>query len=160
MARPARFTAVLVVAIIALLVVAGDRALALREQHQRQDDAAAAVAAARAEVTGLIGISDATSEEDLRELLDGATAEFRKELSSQAARLRAALSAGDVRAEGRVVSAGVSRMSGRTATVVVAATGTVRNRQTTKAEPRSYRLSVEVERTGGRWLVAGLEFVA
>ena len=42
----------------------------------------------------------------------------------------------------------------------VAARGTVRNKTSKKAQPRSYRLQVDLERVSGRWLVSGLEFVA
>jgi hypothetical protein len=42
----------------------------------------------------------------------------------------------------------------------VAATGTVSNARTAGPENRDYRVRVEMRKVGGRWLVAGLEFVA
>jgi hypothetical protein len=44
--------------------------------------------------------------------------------------------------------------------VIVAAAGTVENSGTNAAEPRNYRLRVDLQKDGDRWLVSGLEFVA
>ncbi|MCR1785134.1 nuclear transport factor 2 family protein [Nocardioides carbamazepini] len=154
-----RSGAVVLVA-VALLLVTGQRALAWQDERGRVASARDAVAAATAEVEGLIDISAATSADDMAALLDGATASFRSELESQADRLRQALTDNAVEASGDVVSAGVVKLDGDRATVVVAAVGTVRNKQTDAAEPRNYRLAVDLQRTKGAWLVSGLEFVA
>jgi hypothetical protein len=146
--------------VAALLVVAGERALAWRDHRDRVGDEKAAVAAARAEVEGLIDISGSTSEDDMARLLDGATADFRKELEAQAARLQKALADNAVQADGEAVSSGVVELDGDRATVIVAAVGTVTNKQTESPEPRNYRLRVEMVKTDDAWLVSGLEFVA
>lgn len=143
-----------------LLVVAGERAWAWNDHRQHVSDQSAAAAAASAEVERLIGVSSATSQEDLDELLDGATAGFRSELEAQADGLRKALTDNKVTATGDVVSAGVVKLHGGRATVIVAAAGTVKNTKTPKAEPRNYRLRVDLEQSGDRWLVSGLEFVS
>jgi Mce-associated membrane protein len=143
-----------------LLLVAGQRGLAWRDDRRLLDDEKEAASAARAEVLGLIGITEATSEQDLQQLLDGATAEFRTELEGQAVRLRKALSKNKVTATGDVVSTGVVKLEDGRATVIVAAAGTVENTQTAKAEPRNYRLRVDLQQDDDRWLVSGLEFVA
>ena len=144
----------------ALLVVVGERGVTWQEQRQRVSDAKAAASAATAEVRGLIGIGGSTSKADLDDLLDGATGQFRAELEAQAGQLRKALVANKVTATGDVVSAGVVDVEDGRATVIVAAAGTVRNSKTAEAEPRSYRLRVDLRSDGGRWLVSGLEFVA
>ena len=146
--------------VVALLVVAGERGLAWQEEREHLSDEKAAAAAASAEVLGLIEVSGATSEQDLKELLDGATAEFRTELEAQADRLRKALSKNKVTATGDVVSTGVVKLEDGRATVIVAAAGTVENKQTAQAEPRNYRLRVDLQQDDDRWLVSGLEFVA
>ncbi|UUW90716.1 hypothetical protein [Pimelobacter simplex] len=145
---------------VALLVFAGQRALAWQDERGRVDDIAAASAAATSEVEGLIDISGSTSEADMKKLLAGATAEFRKELEAQAERLTKALADNQVQASGDAVSTGVVKLAGDRATVIVAAAGTVQNKQTKTAEPRNYRLSVDLQKHDGDWLVAGLEFVA
>lgn len=160
LARTAWRSGLLALVVGVLLVVAGQRAWVWNDQRQRDADHSAVVAAATAEVEGLIGVSGATSDEDLEQLLDGATAGFRSELAAQADGLRKALLENKVTATGDVVSAGVVRLESRRATVIVAATGTVRNTATPEAQPRNYRLRVDLELTGKRWLVSGLEFVA
>lgn len=148
------------VLVLALLALAGWRGLAWQDARDRLSDEKAAAAAASAEVEGLIDISGATSDADMARLLDGATADFRSELEAQADRLQKALAANRVEASGEAVSAGVVELDGDKATVIVAATGTVRNKSTRAAEPRNYRLKVELVRSDGDWLVSGLEFVA
>ena len=145
---------------IGLIAFAGERALAWQDEHQRAGDEQDAAAAATAEVEGLIDVSGRTSEEDVAKLLDGATASFRSELEVQADRLRKALAASKVTATGRVLSAGVVTLEDGRATVIVAAAGTVKNKQTSGAEPRNYRLRVDLQQHDDRWLVSGLEFVA
>lgn len=145
---------------LALLAFAAQQLLSWRDERQRAEDASDATAAAAAEVAGLIGISSATSGTDIDALLDGATADFRSELAEQAQRLRKELVRHQVRATGSVVSAGVVELEDGKATVIVAATGTVRNKKAVEPEPRNYRLRVDLVETRGRWLVSGLEFVA
>ena len=153
-------TGLLALVVVALLAVAGQRGLSWQDERQRATDEKDAAAAATAEVEGLIEISGATSKKDLDKLLDGATAEFRAELEAQADRLRKALSKNKVTATGEVSSTGVVKLEDGRATVIVAAAGTVENDQTAEAEPRNYRLRVDLQQDDDRWLVSGLEFVA
>lgn len=146
--------------VLALLAFSGERALAWQDARDRAADEKAATAAATAEVEGLIDISGSTSADDMAQLLDGATADFRSELEAQADRLQKALADNEVEATGDAVSAGVVKLAGDRATVIVAAVGSVKNKQTADAEPRNYRLRVDLLRSDDRWLVSGLEFVA
>ena len=145
---------------VALLVFAGQRALAWQGDRTALSDGTAAAAAATAEVEGLIDISGSTSDADMKRLLNGATAAFRTELEAQAARLRKTLADNKVKATGEAVSTGVVKVTDDRATVIVAAAGTVKNKQTKAAEPRNYRLRVDLRKVKGDWLVSGLEFVA
>lgn len=144
----------------AMLAVGGERTIAWQDQHEQAADEKDAAAAAAAEVEGLIDISGSTSKEDLAKLLDGATANFRSELEAQADRLQRTLAENNVTATGEVVSTGLVKLEDGRATVIVAAVGTVENKQTSKAEPRNYRLRVDLQQDDDRWLVSGLEFVA
>ena len=150
----------LALVVVTLLAVASERGLAWQDERQRATDQKAAATAATAEVEGLIQVSGATSEQDLDKLLDGATADFRAELDAQADRLRKALSKNKVTATGEVISTGVVKLDDGRATVIVAAAGTVENTKTADAEPRNYRLRVDLKQVDDRWLVSGLEFVA
>jgi Mce-associated membrane protein len=146
--------------VIALLAFAGQRAMAWRDRRQQLDDEKEAAAAATVEVEGLIDISASTSKDTIDQLLAGATADFRDELEQRAASLRKALAKNTVTATGDVVSAGVVKLEDGRATVIVAAAGSVENRHAKDAQPRNYRLKVDLREDDDRWLVSGLEFVA
>lgn len=157
--------AVLVWALLGVLLVAAlgaavERGLAWREAEGREQARADVVEAAENEVVGLITISARTTGEDLEELIEGATATFRDDLRDQADRLRQEVVENEVEATGEVVSTGVVSLADETATVIVAARGTVDNRSARQPEPRSYRLEVELQKVEGSWLVSALRFVA
>lgn len=158
--RLTRQSVAVMVVVVALLAFSVERALAWQSERSLVADEKAAVAAAITEVEGLIDISSSTSDADMTRLLDGATAGFRSELEAQADRLREALTDNAVKATGEAVSTGVAKLAGDRATVIVAAVGTVANKKTKDAEPRNYRLQVDLQEVDGTWLVSGLEFVA
>ncbi|HWU22860.1 MAG TPA: hypothetical protein VN088_15095 [Nocardioides sp.] len=145
---------------VALLATAGWRGYAWWHLDRQQHDRSAAIVVASAEVTGLISINASTSQADIDTLLSRATADFRSQLGKQSERLRKALSSNKVSATGAVVSAGIASYGDGRATVIVAAAGTVKNKSTATAQPRNYRLQVSLQKTGGTWLVSGLELVS
>lgn len=146
--------------LVAALALAVERGLAWRDAERREQARADVVEAAGDEVVGLITISARTTDEDLEELIEGATATFRDDLREQADRLRQEVVENEVEATGEVVSAGVVSLEDEEATVIVAARGTVDNRSARQPEPRSYRLEVELQRVEDSWLVSALRFVA
>lgn len=148
------------IVVVLLLAFSAQRSLAWRNQDRVLGDGNAAAAAARAEVNGLVAINGSSSGPSIDRLLAGATAQFRTDLAAQAASLRKVLARNKVLATGEVVSTGVVTSANDRATVIVAAVGSVRNQRSRTAEPRNYRLKVELQKVGGQWLVSGLEFVA
>lgn len=148
------------VLLAAALGAAVERGLAWREAERREQARADVVEAAENEVVGLITISAKTTDEDLKKLIQGATATFRDDLRDQADRLRQEVVENEVEATGEVVSTGVVSLEDETATVIVAARGTVDNRSARRPEPRSYRLEVKLQEVEGSWLVSALRFVA
>lgn len=158
-ARATMPTVVVTLAVVALLGVNGERGLTWQEHRDQRAAAEAAAEVAAAQVEKLITVSGAAAEESVDSLLDGATGDFRAELEAQADRLRGALTDDKVATTGEVVSTGVVTAGEDRVTVLVAATGSVRNKHTDDPEPRNYRLSVDLEKVDDRWLVSGLEFV-
>jgi Mce-associated membrane protein len=152
--------AVLAVLIAAAIAVAVLQAREWRDAVAREQAREDVMAAAEEEVLGLITISARTTDEDLEALIAGATAGFRDDLRAQADRLREEVVDNEVVATGDVVSVGVSSLNDDNATVLVAARGTVDNRNAGRPEPRSYRLEVTLDRVGDDWLVSALRFVA
>lgn len=134
--------------------------LQVRELRAEETGREDVVRAAEAEVVALISVSSKTTEADLEKLADGATGDFRAELTEQSQALRDALRGEQVTSTGAVASTGVVSWSPERARVIVAARGNVANKAARDARPRSYRLEVDLRNVDGRWLVSGLEFVA
>ena len=95
--------------LVAALALAVERGLAWRDAERREQARADVVEAAGDEVVGLITISARTTDEDLEELIEGATATFQDDLREQADRLRQEVVENEVEATGEVVSAGPVR---------------------------------------------------
>ncbi|GAB3854008.1 hypothetical protein GCM10028801_07410 [Nocardioides maradonensis] len=145
---------------VALLAVAAWRGSTWWHLEQQQSDRASAISVASAEVTGLTSLSAGSSEADIDALLARATAGFKSDLGKQSETLKNGLTKNHVTANSSVVSAGITSYGDDRATVIVAAAGTVKNRSTTQAQPRNYRVQVSLQKTGGTWLVSGLELVS
>lgn len=149
-----------VVAVVALAAGGYQQSQALRRDSALQHDRRAVVAAARAEVLALTTVSSKTSDADVARLLDGATAGFKSQFQQQATAFTQALRDGQVTSTGTIASAGLQSLKAGQAVVLVAATGTVKNKASAKGEVRNYRLQLTMTKSGGRWLVSGMEFVA
>lgn len=150
----------LIAALIALVALVAVQAVGARRDAGASSDRAAAVSAARAEVLALTQISPATSDASIQKLIAGATDDFQAQLQDQAEAIRSAVKESKVTSTGTIASAGIVSLKGDKARVLVASSGSVKNTKTKAATPRTYRLDVRLERVKGRWLVAGLEFVA
>ena len=152
-----RVSAGLVVTALATLVVL--QANTARHDSSRKDGRAAAVAAARAEVTTLTSVTSTGAAGQIKQLLDGATASFKDNLSQFATSLQSALNQDKVTSTGTVAESGVVSQSGDTVVVIIAVTATVKNSSVPAGEPRNYRLKVTMQKSGSRWLVSDLAFV-
>jgi Mce-associated membrane protein len=154
-------TVLLGVAVIAALVVYGcERYSSANDADALAADRQHAVLAARTEVLALTTVSAQSSQADIKRLLAGATPEFRDQFQQQAKAFVTALKEANVTSTGSIASAGIESMKAGTAVVLVAASGTVKNKNTDKPEPRNYRLRVTLQKSGGTWLVSGMDFVA
>lgn len=147
-------------ALVAAAVFAVNRVASVRDAGARSDDRREVVKVASAQVLGLTTVSEKTSAKQMDVLAARATAGFRAELRDQAAAFRSALKESKVSSTGAVASAGVVSLTDRRAEVLVAATSQVKNAKMKQAEPRQYRMRVELAKSKGQWLVSGLEFVA
>jgi Mce-associated membrane protein len=149
------------IAVVAVLAVYGyQRYASAKGADSVAADRQRTVLAARTEVLALTTVSAKSSQADIKRLLAGATPEFRDQFQQQAQAFVTALKEADVTSTGSIASAGIESMKGDTAVVLVAATGTVKNKNTDKAEPRNYRLRVTLNKSSGKWLVSGMDFVA
>lgn len=148
------------VGMVVAAVFAVDRVVALRDAGSMAADRREVVDVASAQVLGLTTVSAKTSAQEIDALAARATAGFRTELRDQAQAFRSALKESKVSSTGTVASAGVVSLTDSRAEVLVAATSQVKNVKMKQAEPRQYRMRIELAKSKGQWLVSGLEFVA
>lgn len=159
-------TAILVLSIgCALLLVAsavlGVRVLIKRhDQHDLESARNDAVVAARQEIVNLDGLSAATIDTGLKLVLDGATGTFKDQFSRSQADLKMLIVKQKTVSSGTILSAGVVRADTSTVTVLVAVDRTVKDSTTPQGAVAHDRWRIDLEKHGGRWLVANLQPVA
>jgi Mce-associated membrane protein len=149
----------LVAALVVLLI--GALLLGWRVRSAALDDSAreAALTAARQSAINLTSIDQEDFADDVARVLDGATGEFREDFAGRTGELERLLNENEVRAEGRVLEAGLVRSDRRSATALVVVDSTVRNSAVPDGRVNSYRMKLEVEKVGDQWLTSSLEFV-
>jgi Mce-associated membrane protein len=125
-------------------------------RHERSE----VLQAVRAEVIALTNISATTTDKQIGHLLDGMTKHLKGEFAPQADAFRQAMVQSKVQSHGRVVAVGLTSISARHASAVVAAAARVSNSRTDGDQDRSYRLRLSLQKVGGRWLVDEMEFVS
>lgn len=148
------------VLVAALLVAAVVLGLRLHASSGATDDREGALQAARQEALNLTSVDGTGIQEDLQRVLEGATGQFRKEFAGQSARLKTVLQQNKVLAQGQVLGAGLVRADDSTATALVLIDSTVRNKAVPDGQVRTYRMQLELEHVGARWLTSTLQFVA
>jgi Mce-associated membrane protein len=160
---PTRAPVALVVMLVIVLVLLAAGALlgavTLRDAAQRDDARAAALGAARQEALNLTSIDGKDIEADLKRVQDGATGGFAKEFAQRAKDLKTVLTENAVVAEGRVIDAALVRGDLDTATVLVVVDSTVKNKAVPAGRANTYRMQLDLERHGSRWLTSALQFV-
>jgi len=151
---------VLVVATIVLFkngasATPGDsRAEALSSQY------GAVTKAARTETEAFIEVDYKFMDELIAKVLAGATGTFKEEYSRVKATLKATAQQGQSISTGTVREVGIGDIDDDNAVVFVAADAKVSNKSTKGvAQPRSYRLKLNMTRTGDKWLISNLQFV-
>jgi Mce-associated membrane protein len=144
-----------------LLLLAGALLLGLQLRSAAQEQAArdAALSAARQSALNLTSIDQQDFEDDVAAVLDGATGEFRSDFAARADDLERLLTENDVVAEGQVLESALVRSDRQSATALVVVDSTVRNAATPDGRVNSYRMRLELEKVGDRWLTSVLEFV-
>jgi Mce-associated membrane protein len=160
--RPSRWT--MLVAGLSVLVVALWVAGGLLFAHNRGASQLAAqrqdvVAAAQKVAGDLTSISSSNAPAQIQSLTNESTGGFRDQISTYAQALQAILQQSGAGSQGTVSAAGIERMDANTASVLVAVTATVSNNKLPNAQPVSYRLGVQLQREGDRWLASDVTFV-
>ena len=134
-------------------------ALQLSRQSEAEDRRQEVLTAARQAALNITSIDNEDFQNDVDLVLEGATGAFRADFEARSKDLESVLVENQVVSEGTVVEAGIVRSDERTATALVVVDGNVRNTAAPEGRVNTYRMKLELERPGGRWLTSMLEFV-
>jgi Mce-associated membrane protein len=130
-----------------------------RHQAAEQQRSAEYAAAARQSVVTLMSLDFNKAKEDVQRIVDNSTGQFRDDFKNQADDFIKVAQDSKVITEVTVNSVGVESMTNDTAVVLVSASSRVTNSAGAKQEPRSWRLSVNLQRDGGQIKMSKVEFV-
>ncbi|MGP4057604.1 hypothetical protein ACTWP6_22745 [Mycobacterium sp. 4D054] len=160
--RP-RWTAVVagvvVLCTVALLGASGYMMWSHRAAEKVRQQNAEYVAAARQSVVTLMSLDFNKAEEDVQRIIDNSTGQFKSDFETQAADFVKVAQDSKVVTEVTVNSTAVESMSDDSAQVLVAASSRVTNTAGADQEPRTWRLSVSLEREDGQIKMSKVEFV-
>jgi Mce-associated membrane protein len=130
-----------------------------RHQAAEQQRSAEYAAAARQSVVTLMSLDFNKAKEDVQRIIDNSTGQFKDDFKNQADDFIKVAQDSKVITEVTVNATGVEQMTNDTAVVLVSATSRVTNAAGAKQEPRTWRLSVNLQRDGGQIKMAKVEFV-
>jgi Mce-associated membrane protein len=130
-----------------------------RHQAAEQQRSAEYAAAARQSAVTLMSLDFNKAKEDVQRIIDNSTGQFRDDFKNQADDFIKVAQDSKVITEVTVNATGVESMTNDTAIVLVSASSRVTNAAGAKQEPRTWRLSVNLQRDGGQIKMAKVEFV-
>lgn len=160
--RPRALAATVVVSVvlIVLLAAGGGVLWYVRAQHSHQERDAAITVAARQTVLALLTLDPKNVRDSVDKVLSGATGRWRQEFSKQAEQFTKMIPERKVRSDATVTDSAIQSADDNRATVLVSANAAIRNTDSPKGYPGVYRVLMDLERQGGRWLVSDLQLVA
>jgi Mce-associated membrane protein len=132
-------------------------------EHRKALDAqrlnAEYAAAGRQSVVTLMSLNFNNAKEDVQRIIDNATGEFKTDFQNQAEDFIKVAQDSRVTTDVTVTATAVESLDRDKAVVLVAATSRVTNSAGAKQEPRSWRLSVNLQREGDQIKMSKVEFV-
>lgn len=144
---------------LALLALSGLMVWKHQGAEKLRQQQAEYAAAGRQSVVTLMSLDFNKAEEDVQRIIDNSTGQFKTDFESQAADFVKVAQDSKVITEVSVNSTAVESMSDQKAVVLVAASSRVTNTAGAQQEPRTWRLSVNLEREGDQIKMAKVEFV-
>jgi len=130
-----------------------------RHQAAEQQRRAEYTAAAKQSVVTLMSLDFNKAKEDVQRIIDNSTGQFSTDFKNQAEDFIKVAQDSKVITEVTVNATAVESMTDDTAVAIVSATSRVTNSAGAKQEPRSWRLSVNLQREGGQIKMSKVEFV-
>jgi Mce-associated membrane protein len=130
-----------------------------RQHAAEQQRRAEYAAAARQSVVTLMSLDFNKAKDDVQRIIDDSTGSFRDDFKNQADDFIQVAQDSKVITEVTVNAVGVETMTNDSAVVLLSASSRVSNSAGAKQEPRTWRLSVNMQRDGGQIKMAKVEFV-
>ena len=129
------------------------------ESHQREQQRAMFLAAARQGALNLTTISYTEVDADIKRILDSATGTFHDDFEKRSQPFVEVVKQAQSKSEGKVTEAGLESIQGDNARALVAVTVTTSNAGAAQQEPRSWRMRIDVQKVGDMAKVSNVEFV-
>jgi Mce-associated membrane protein len=135
--------------------------MVIDHRHQAADEQVRAeyAAAGRQSVVTLMSLDFNKAKDDVQRIIDNSTGSFKDDFKSQAEDFVKVAQDSKVITEVTVNAVAVESMTDDKAVVLVSAASRVTNSAGAKQEPRSWRLSVDLQRDGGQIKMSKVEFV-
>ena len=130
-----------------------------RHQAAEQQRSAEYAAAARQSVVTLMSLDFNKAKDDVQRIIDNSTGQFRDDFKNQADDFIKVAQDSKVVTEVTINATGVESMTNDSAVVLVSAASRVTNAAGAKQEPRTWRLSVSLQREGDQIRMSKVEFV-
>jgi Mce-associated membrane protein len=130
-----------------------------RHQAAEQQRRAEFTAAAKQSVVTLMSLDFNKAKEDVQRIIDNSTGQFSEDFKTQAEDFIKVAQDSKVITEVTVNATAVDSMNNDSAVALVSATSRVSNSAGAKQEPRSWRLSVHLQRDGDQFKMSKVEFV-
>jgi len=129
-------------------------------QNARDDDRRmAAVDVAKAQVLDLTTLDSASVASKVAAMGSRVTGDFKRQFDGFSKTFAQVVQHDKIQATGEIKAAGITSYDDDSAVVIVASTAQVTTEKQKAPTQRDYRISVSLERSGGSWLVSGMEFV-
>jgi Mce-associated membrane protein len=151
--------AVAILCTCALLAASGYMIWQHRQAVQKQQMSAEYAAAGRQSVVTLMSLDHNRAQEDVQRIIDNSVGQFKEDFQNQAEDFVKVAQESKVTTEVTVNATAVESMNPDSAVVLVAASSKVTNSAGAKQEPRTWRLSVSLQRDGGQIKMSKVEFV-
>jgi Mce-associated membrane protein len=162
--RDRRLVLVLSALVVILVVASLALAVVVRSHRSARSDLAvardAALTAGRQAILNLDALSASTIDRDLARVVAGATGTFKDQFTKSQGTLKQLIVSRKTTSTGTIRSAAVVRSDTDTATVLVAVDRTVVDSTNKNGVVQHDRWKVQLEKHGGRWLVADLQGVS
>lgn len=151
--------AVLGLALAALAALVVWQVFVLVDHHRADGRRQDAIDVAQAQVLDLTTLDGTTVDSHIASMSARVTGAFKQQFDGFAKTFASVVAKDKIRVTGRIDSSALSSYAEDAATVLVASTADVATGAKASPTERSYRMSVDLSRIGGKWLISGMEFV-